>query len=84
MKEPGRASSSVPDLPRLHWYTFICGKFGVALPGAAFVGYWLNPWYFAWIAAPLAIVANIVVSLATPDTPEDIRKHLASEVHGVR
>ena len=63
---------------------FICGKFGVALPGAAFVGYWLNPWYFAWIAAPLAILANIVVSLATPDTPEEIRKHLASEVHGVR
>ena len=63
---------------------FICGKFGVALPGAAFVGYWLNPWYFAWIAAPLAIVANIVVSLATPDTPEEIRKHLAAEVHGVR
>jgi len=63
---------------------FICGKFGVALPGAAFVGYWLNPWYFAWIAAPLAIVANIIVSLATPDTPEEIRKHLASEVHGVR
>ena len=63
---------------------FICGKFGVVLPGAAFVGYWLNPWYFAWIAAPLAIVANIVVSLATPDTPEEIRKHLAAEVHGVR
>jgi cation/acetate symporter len=63
---------------------FICGKFGVVLPGAAFVGYWLNPWYFAWIAAPLAIVANIVVSLATPDTPEEIRKHLAEEVHGVR
>jgi len=63
---------------------FICGKFGLALPGAAFVGYWLNPWYFAWIAAPLAILANIVVSLATPDTPEEIRKHLASEVHGVR
>jgi len=63
---------------------FICGKFGVALPGAAFVGYWLNPWYFAWIAAPLAILANIVVSLSTADTPEEIRKHLASEVHGVR
>ncbi len=63
---------------------FICGKFGVALPGAAFVGYWLNPWYFAWIAAPLAILANIVVSLATPDTPEEIRKHLAEEVHGIR
>ncbi len=63
---------------------FICGKFGVALPGAAFVGYWLNPWYFAWIAAPLAILANIFVSLSTEDTPEEIRKHLASEVHGVR
>ena len=63
---------------------FICGKFGVALPGAAWVGYWLNPWYFAWIAAPLAILANIVVSLSTEDTPEEIRKHLASEVHGVR
>jgi len=63
---------------------FICGKFGVALPGAAFVGYWLNPWYFAWIAAPLAILANIFVSMSTEDTPEEIRKHLASEVHGVR
>lgn len=63
---------------------FICGKFGIVLPGSAFVGYWLNPWYFAWIAAPLAIMANIVVSLATEDTPEEIRKHLAEEVHGVR
>jgi len=63
---------------------FICGKFGVALPGAAFVGYWLNPWYYAWIAAPLAILANIFVSLNSEDTPEEIRKHLASEVHGVR
>lgn len=63
---------------------FVCGKFGVALPGAASVGYWLNPWYYAWIAAPLAILANIVVSLNTEDTPEEIRKHLASEVHGVR
>ncbi|MCK5516018.1 MAG: VC_2705 family sodium/solute symporter [Desulfobulbaceae bacterium] len=65
-------------------FYFICGKFGVALPGSAFVGYWLNPWYFAWIASPLAILANIVVSLNTEDTPEHIRKHLASEVHGVR
>jgi cation/acetate symporter len=63
---------------------FICSKFGVALPGAAFAGYWLNPWYYAWIATPLAILANIVVSLNTEDTPEEIRKHLASEVHGVR
>ncbi len=65
-------------------FYFICGKFGVVLPGAALVGYWLNPWYFAWVAAPLAILANIVVSLNTEDTPEHIRKHLASEVHGVR
>ena len=65
-------------------FYFICSKFGVALPGAAFVGYWLNPWYFAWIAAPLAILANIFVSMSTEDTPEEIRKHLASEVHGVR
>jgi cation/acetate symporter len=62
---------------------FICGKFSVALPGAAFVGYWLNPWYYAWIAAPLAILANIFVSMNTEDTPEEIRKHLASEVHGM-
>lgn len=65
-------------------FYFICSKFGVALPGAAFVGYWLNPWYYAWIATPLAILANIFVSLNTEDTPEEIRKHLASEVHGVR
>lgn len=63
---------------------FIAGKYELILPGAEFVGYWLNPWYFAWIASPLAILANIVVSLMTPDTPEGIRKHLAEEVHGVR
>lgn len=63
---------------------FICSRFGVALPGAAFVGYWLNPWYFAWIAAPLAILANIVFSLTSEDTPIEIKKHLAEEVHGVR
>lgn len=62
---------------------FICGKFGLSLPGSDFVGYWLNPWYFAWIAAPLAIIANIVVSLMTEDTPEEIRRHLAEEVHGI-
>ncbi len=63
---------------------FICGKFGVALPGAKFIGYYLNPWYFAWIAAPLAIVANIVFSLMGEETPMEIKKHLAEEVHGVR
>lgn len=65
-------------------FYFVCGKFGVALPGAAFVGYWLNPWYFAWIAAPLAVIANIVFSGMGETTPENIRKHLAEEVHGVR
>jgi len=65
-------------------FYFICGKFGVALPGAAFVGYWLNPWYFAWIAAPLAVLANIVFSNMGEPTPEHIRKHLAEEVHGIR
>ena len=65
-------------------FYFICAKFGVALPGAAFVGYWLNPWYFAWIAAPLAILANIVFSGMGEPTPEPIRKHLAEEVHGIR
>ncbi len=63
---------------------FICGKFGVSLPGAAFIGYWLNPWYFAWIAAPLAVLANIVFSLMGEETPMEIKKHLAEEVHGVR
>jgi cation/acetate symporter len=65
-------------------FYFVCGKFGVALPGAAFVGYWLNPWYFAWIAAPLAVIANIVFSGMGEPTPEHIRKHLAEEVHGIR
>ena len=63
---------------------FICAKFNVTLPASAFIGYWLNPWYYAWIAAPLAILANIVVSMSTEDTPEEIRKHLAEEVHGVK
>lgn len=65
-------------------FYFVCGKFGIALPGAAFVGYWLNPWYFAWIAAPLAVIANIVFSGMGETTPENIRKHLAEEVHGIR
>lgn len=63
---------------------FICGKFGVALPAAKFIGYWLNPWYFAWIAAPLAVLANIIFSNMGEETPMEIKKHLAEEVHGVR
>lgn len=63
---------------------FICGKYGVALPAAKFITYWLNPWYFAWIAAPLAVLGNIVFSLMGEETPMEVKKHLAEQVHGVR
>jgi len=60
---------------------FVAGKFGAVLPGHAFVTYWLGAWYFAWIGAPLAILANIVVSLMTEETPYEIRKFLVEKVH---
>jgi len=60
---------------------FVAGKFGTVLPGHAFVSYWLGAWYFAWIGAPLAILANIVVSLMTEETPYEIRKFLVEKVH---
>ncbi|MCB2196153.1 MAG: VC_2705 family sodium/solute symporter [Bacteroidetes bacterium] len=60
---------------------FIAGKEGVTLPYHEFVNYWLGAWYFAWIGAPLAIVANIVVSKLTPPTPLEIRKFLVLNVH---
>lgn len=60
---------------------FVAGKFGTVLPGHAFVTYWLGAWYFAWIGAPLAILANIVVSLMTEETPYEIRKFLVEKVH---
>jgi cation/acetate symporter len=64
---------------------FIASKYGIVLPLKEFVGYYLNPWYFAWIGAPLAILANIVVSLMTGcDTPIEIKKFLATQVHGVK
>ncbi len=84
-KAGGVASLSVGiGFTALAMIYFICGRFGVSLPGATFVGYWLNPWYFAWIAAPLAVIANIVFSLMGEETPMEIKKHLAEEVHGVR
>jgi len=61
---------------------FVAGKFGVALPAAEAVGYWINPWYYAWFAAPLAIIVHIIVALMTEETPESIKKFLATEVHG--
>ena len=64
---------------------FIASKYGVTLPLQDFVTLYLNPWYFAWIGAPLAILANIVGSLMTGcDTPIEIKKFLATQVHGVK
>lgn len=60
---------------------FIVGLSGGSLPGQEFVSYWLNVWYFAWIGAPLAVLANIVVSFITKPTPLEIKKFLAEEVH---
>lgn len=60
---------------------FIVGLRGGSLPGQAFISYWLNVWYFAWIGAPLAIVVNIVVSKFTKPTPLEIKKFLAEQVH---
>ena len=61
---------------------FIAGKSGLTWPGHEFISYWLGAWYFAWIGAPLAILANIVVSNLTKETPIEIRKFLVEKVHG--
>ncbi|MCU4175787.1 VC_2705 family sodium/solute symporter [Carboxylicivirga sp. N1Y90] len=60
---------------------FVAGKQGVVLPFHEFISYYLEAWYFAWIGAPLAILANIIVSKLTPETPEEIRKFLIEKVH---
>ena len=60
---------------------FIAGTSGVELPFHPFISYWLEAWYFAWIGAPLAIIANIVVSKVTKPTPLEIRKFLIEKVH---
>ncbi|MBN1925888.1 MAG: VC_2705 family sodium/solute symporter [Prolixibacteraceae bacterium] len=60
---------------------FIAGKQGITLPAHEFISYWLEAWYFAWIGAPLAIIANIVVSKLTKKTPVEIRKFLIENVH---
>ena len=62
---------------------FIGGKYGWGLPMAETVTYYFNAWYFAWLGAPLAIVANIVGSkMASEKTPDRIVTFLAKEVHG--
>jgi cation/acetate symporter len=60
---------------------FVAGQQGVTLPYHEFITYYLGAWYFAWVGAPLAILANIVVSKLTPETPEEIRKFLIEKVH---
>lgn len=60
---------------------FIVAKSGGSLPGQAFVEYWLNVWYFAWIGAPLSIITNVVVSKLTTPTPNEIREFLIEKVH---
>lgn len=60
---------------------FIAGKSGLQLPAHDFISYWLEAWYFAWIGAPLAIIANIIVSKMTKETPIEIRKFLIETVH---
>ncbi len=62
---------------------FICGKYNIALPSQELINYYLNAWYFAWLGAPLAILTNILVSIATGcNTPDDIKIFLAKKVHG--
>ncbi|TFH39530.1 MAG: cation acetate symporter [Bacteroidia bacterium] len=60
---------------------FIAGKSGITLPAHSFISYWLEAWYFAWIGAPLAIIANIIVSKLSKPTPYEIRKFLVEKVH---
>ncbi len=61
---------------------FVASKTGATLPGAEFMAYWVNPWYYAWIGAPLAILVHIIVALMTEDTPLEVKKFLAEQVHG--
>lgn len=61
---------------------FIAGTQGWEFPAKEFISHYLNAWYFAWIGAPLALVANIAVSLVTKETPQEIKNFLAEKVHG--
>lgn len=62
--------------------TYLIGaKAGWSLPYYDFVSYYLGAWYFAWIGAPLAIAANIIVSNLTKETPLEIRQFLIEKVH---
>lgn len=62
--------------------TYLIGnRAGWIMPYNDFITYYLGAWYFAWIGAPLAIAANIIVSKMTKETPLEIRKFLIEKVH---
>ncbi len=62
--------------------TYLIGaRAGWILPFNEFISYYLGAWYFAWIGAPLAITAHIIVSKMTKETPIEIRKFLIEKVH---
>jgi cation/acetate symporter len=62
--------------------TYLIGaRVGWVLPYNDFITYYLGAWYFAWIGAPLAIAANIIVSKLTKETPIEIRRFLIEQVH---
>lgn len=63
---------------------FVAGKFGLVLPAKEFIDYWINPWYFAWIACPVAMIVHIIGSKMGKETPLEIKKFLAVQVHGVK
>lgn len=66
-------------------FYFISAKFGLVLPAQEFVNYYLNAWYFAIFGAPLAIFTNIIVSkLSKDETPLEIKKFLAEQVHNYK
>ena len=66
-------------------FYFVSAKFGLVLPAQEFVNYYLNAWYFAIFGAPLAIFTNIIVSkLSKDETPLEIKKFLAEQVHNYK
>jgi len=62
---------------------FVAGKYQIVLPAKEIIDYYVNPWYFAWIGAPVAIVVHILVALVTEDTPEDVKKFLAESINEI-
>ena len=77
-----KAGLIVGSIVTLISLTYLIGaRAGWVLPYNEFISYYLGAWYFAWIGAPLAIAANIIVSKLTKETPIEIRKFLIEQVH---